>query len=181
MSKRAAVFLDRDGVLNAALVSAGVPEPPRRPEDLELLPGVEQACAQLADAGLVLIVVTNQPDIARGLVDRNVVDNLNKRLLDSVALRDVIVCPHDDGDACACRKPKPGMLLEGASKWGIDLSRSVMVGDRWRDIEAGRAAGTRTVFIDRGYDEPAPEHPDLTVNELHESVPWIIQTAGPQR
>jgi D-glycero-D-manno-heptose 1,7-bisphosphate phosphatase len=181
VSKRAAVFLDRDGVLNAALVTAGVPEPPRRPEDLELLPGVKEACAQLAEAGLVLIVVTNQPDIARGLVERNVVDNLNKRLLDSVALHDVIVCPHDDGDACACRKPKPGMLLEGASKWDIDLSRSVMVGDRWRDIEAGRAAGTRTVFVDRAYGEPAPEDPDLTVKELHESVPWIIQTAEQQR
>jgi D-glycero-D-manno-heptose 1,7-bisphosphate phosphatase len=178
---RPAVFLDRDGVLNAALVSAGLPGSPREEEELELLPGVEEACAQLADAGLVLIVVTNQPDISRGLVDPNVVENLNKRLLESLALHDVIVCPHDDGDACACRKPKPGMLLEGASKWDIDLSRSVMVGDRWRDIEAGKAAGTRTVFVDRNYDESAPEHPDLTVKELHESVPWIIEMAGQQR
>jgi D-glycero-D-manno-heptose 1,7-bisphosphate phosphatase len=178
---RTAVFLDRDGVLNAALVSAGLPGSPREEEELELLPGVEEACAQLADAGLVLIVVTNQPDISRGLVHPNVVENLNKRLLDSLALDGVIVCPHDDGDACACRKPKPGMLLEGASKWDIDLSRSVMVGDRWRDIEAGKAAGTRTVFVDRSYNEPAPEHPDLTVKELHESVPWIIRTAGQQR
>jgi len=178
---RPAVFLDRDGVLNAALVSAGLPGSPREAGELQLLPGVEEACAQLADAGLVLIVVTNQPDIARGLVDPTVVDSLNGQLRKSLALNDVIVCPHDDGDACACRKPKPGMLLEGASRWDIDLSRSVMVGDRWRDIEAGRAAGTRTVFVDRAYDEPAPEHPDLTVNELHESVPWIIQTAGQQR
>jgi D-glycero-D-manno-heptose 1,7-bisphosphate phosphatase len=178
---RPAVFLDRDGVLNAALVSAGLPGSPREEEELKLLPGVEEACAQLAGAGLVLIVVSNQPDIARGLVDPNVVDNLNKRLLDSLALDGVIVCPHDDGDACACRKPKPGMLLEGASKWDIDLSRSVMVGDRWRDIDAGKAAGTRTVFIDRNYGEPAPNHPDLTVKELHDSVPWIIQTVGQQR
>jgi D-glycero-D-manno-heptose 1,7-bisphosphate phosphatase len=178
---RPGVFLDRDGVLNAALVTAGLPGSPREREELELLPGVQDACAQLSDAGLVLIVVTNQPDIARGLVDPLVVEDLNKQLLRSLALHDVIVCPHDDGDACACRKPKPGMLLEGASRWDIDLSRSVMVGDRWRDIEAGRAAGTRTVFVDRGYDEPAPDHPDLIVNELHESVPWIIQTAGQRR
>jgi D-glycero-D-manno-heptose 1,7-bisphosphate phosphatase len=178
---RPGVFLDRDGVLNAALVSAGLPFPPRDEAELQLLPGVERACAQLADAGLVLIVVTNQPDIARGLVDPTAVDSLNKRLRESVALDDVIVCPHDDGDACECRKPKPGMLLEGASRWDIDLSRSVMVGDRWRDIEAGRAAGTRTVFVDRAYEEQAPENPDLTVNELHESVEWIIQTAGQQR
>jgi len=177
---RPGVFLDRDGVLNRALVTAGRPEPPREPEQFELLPGVSEACAQLTDAGLVLIVVTNQPDIARGLLDPAVVDRLNKQLLGSLALHDVIVCPHDDGDACDCRKPKPGMLLEGASRWDIDLSRSVMVGDRWRDIEAGRAAGTRTVFVDRGYDEPAPDHPDLTVKELHESVPWIIRTAGQQ-
>jgi D-glycero-D-manno-heptose 1,7-bisphosphate phosphatase len=178
---RAGVFLDRDGVLNEAVVTAGLPEPPREPSELELLPQVEEACAQLADAGLVLIVVTNQPDIARGLVDRATVDDLNKRLLGSLALHDVIVCPHDDGDACACRKPKPGMLLEGASRWDIDLGHSVMVGDRWRDIQAGRAAGTHTVFVDRGYDEPAPQHPDLTVKELYESVPWIIRTAGQQR
>lgn len=178
---RPGVFLDRDGVLNAALVKAGLPGSPREEEELQLLPGVEEACAQLTDAGLVLIVVTNQPDIARGLVDPTVVHNLNEQLRKSLALHDVIVCPHDDGDACECRKPKPGMLLEGASKWDIDLSRSVMVGDRWRDIEAGRAAGTRTVFVDRAYDEPAPEHPDLTVNELHESVQWIIQTAGQRR
>ena len=178
---RPGVFLDRDGVLNAALVTAGRPGSPREREELELLPGVQDACAQLADAGLVLIVVTNQPDIARGLVDPVVVDDLNRQLLGSLALHDVIVCPHDDGDACACRKPKPGMLLEGASRWDIDLSQSVMVGDRWRDIEAGRAAGTRTVFVDRGYDEPAPDNPNLTVKELHESVPWIIRTAGQHR
>lgn len=178
---RPGVFLDRDGVLNAALVTAGHPEPPRESEQFELLPGASEACAQLAAAGLVLIVVTNQPDIARGLVDSALVDRLNKQLLGSLALHDVIVCPHDDGDACDCRKPKPGMLLEGASRWDIDLSRSVMVGDRWRDIGAGRAAGTRTVFVDRGYDEPAPDHPDLTVKELYEGVPWIIQTAGQQR
>jgi D-glycero-D-manno-heptose 1,7-bisphosphate phosphatase len=172
------VFLDRDGVLNAPLMSDGLPGSPRDTSELELLPGVEEACAQLADAGLVLVVVTNQPDIARGKVDAAVVEELNKRLLGSLALHDVIVCPHDDGDGCDCRKPKPGMLLEGASRWDIDLSQSVMVGDRWRDIEAGRAAGTRTVFVERGYEEPAPDDPDLTVSELYESVPWIIRTAG---
>jgi D-glycero-D-manno-heptose 1,7-bisphosphate phosphatase len=177
---RPAVFLDRDGVLNAAPVTDGRPGAPRDAEGMELLPHVDQACRELKDAGLVLVVVTNQPDIARGTVDPDQVREINERLLKSLALDDVIVCPHDDRDRCACRKPKPGMLLDAASRLGLDLGRSVMVGDRWRDVEAGRAAGTRTVFVDRHYDEPAPEDPDLTVGELHESVSWIIRTAGQQ-
>jgi D-glycero-D-manno-heptose 1,7-bisphosphate phosphatase len=175
---RAAVFLDRDGVLNAPVLVDGRPFPPGEESALELLPGVARACAALAAEGLPLIVVTNQPDIARGRQDARVVDAINKRLQEELNLDEIVVCPHDDGDACACRKPKPGMLVDAAARWDVDLARSVMVGDRWRDIAAGRAAGTRTVFVDRHYAEPFPEGPDLTVNELQESVPWIIETTA---
>jgi D-glycero-D-manno-heptose 1,7-bisphosphate phosphatase len=173
---RAAAFLDRDGVLNAPVLVDGRPHPPASAEELELLPGVSAACRRLADEGLALIVVTNQPDIARGAADAAVVATINRRLQEELGLDDVVVCPHDDGEGCDCRKPKPGMLLAAAERWDVDLTRSVMVGDRWRDIAAGKAAGTRTVFVDRHYREQAPDHPDLTVTELQESVPWIIET-----
>lgn len=173
----AAVFLDRDGTLNASVVRDGRPYPPATPDEVTLLPGVAEACAELTAAGLPLVVVTNQPDIARGTTDRATVDAINARLADLVAVDEIVVCPHDDADGCACRKPKPGMLLHAAQRRGIDLARSVTVGDRWRDVEAGRSAGTRTVFIDQGYDERRPEHPDLTVGALKESIPWILKTA----
>jgi D-glycero-D-manno-heptose 1,7-bisphosphate phosphatase len=173
----AAVFLDRDGTLNASVVRDGRPYPPATPAEMTLLDGAAEACAELSAAGLPLIVVTNQPDIARGTTDRATVDAINARLADLVRIDEIVVCPHDDADRCACRKPKPGMLLEAAQRRGIDLARSVTVGDRWRDVEAGRSAGTHSVFIDQGYDERRPEHPDLTVAALKESVQWILKTA----
>jgi transaldolase len=172
---RRAVFLDRDGVLNRATVSRGVPHPPSG-ADLEVLPGVAEACTRLRDAGYLLIVVTNQPDVARGTSSHAAVDALNRSLLQRLPLDDVLVCPHDDGDACGCRKPREGLLLEAARTWGIDLRRSVMVGDRWRDVEAGRRAGCATVFVDHGYAERSPQSPDLVVRQLVEAVPWILDS-----
>jgi D-glycero-D-manno-heptose 1,7-bisphosphate phosphatase len=176
---RPAVFLDRDGVLNAAEVVDGMPRPPADLSAVRVLPGAERACRELAAAGLVLIGITNQPDIARGTQTAARVDAINAHLKARLGLDDLLVCPHDDADGCECRKPRPGMIIEAARRWDIDLARSVTVGDRWRDVEAGRAAGTSTVFIDRHYREPAPTEPDLVVNELEESTEWIIRTAGP--
>lgn len=176
----AAVFLDRDGVLNEPVVSGGQPYPPRRPDDLRVIAGARQACRQLSSAGLKLVCVTNQPDIARGKQDRDVVDAINAALVRELGLDAVLVCPHDDLDRCDCRKPLPGLLLRAAAQLDLDPARSCMVGDRWRDIEAGRAAGTMTVFVDRGYEEPRPNHPDLVVAELLEAVEWIISKLAPQ-
>jgi D-glycero-D-manno-heptose 1,7-bisphosphate phosphatase len=174
MMSAPAVFLDRDGVLNAPVVHDGLPYPPRSTAELELLPGVAEACAALTDAGFRLICVSNQPDIARGTLPSRVVAEINAQLQARLGLDDIVICPHDDADLCACRKPRPGMLLEAAARLDLDLMRSVTVGDRWRDVEAGRSAGTLTVFIDRGYAEPAPVGVDLTVGELEEAVGWII-------
>jgi D-glycero-D-manno-heptose 1,7-bisphosphate phosphatase len=171
---RRAVFLDRDGVLNRALVVEGTPRAPESIEDLEILPGVEEACRRLRRADFVLVVVTNQPDIARGAIDAGVVDSLNEHLVARLHLDDVMVCPHDDGDRCDCRKPLPGMLVQGALRHGVDLSRSYMVGDRWRDIEAGRRAGCVTVYIDRGYAERRAEDYDAAVADLSEAASWIL-------
>jgi D-glycero-D-manno-heptose 1,7-bisphosphate phosphatase len=121
MSGRTAVFLDRDGVLNRAVVLHGVPRPPSSLDELELLPGVREACYRLHEADLLLVVVTNQPDVARGAQTAAVVDALNERLTDELPLDDVLVCLHDDADGCACRKPKPGLLIDAARRWEIDL------------------------------------------------------------
>jgi D-glycero-D-manno-heptose 1,7-bisphosphate phosphatase len=178
---RRAVFLDRDGVLNRAKVVDGMPLPPATVEELVLLPGVEQACRQLHEAGLLLIVVTNQPDVARGTQTMAAVEALNRELSSRLPLDEIRVCPHDDADRCQCRKPAPGMLLDAAREHGIDLERSVMVGDRWRDVEAGHRAGCATVFLDSGYSERSPEAPDLTVGTLGEAVPWILERSAEGR
>jgi D-glycero-D-manno-heptose 1,7-bisphosphate phosphatase len=174
MTARAAVFLDRDGVLNEPVLVDGRPHPPETVDDLVVHAGTEGACRALKRAGALLIVVTNQPDIARGTCDRETVDAINDALRRRLHLDDVLVCPHDDADGCACRKPGIGLFEEASRRWRVDLTASVMVGDRWRDIEAGRAAGCATVWIDRHYDERPAVGADLTVRTLSEAVPWIV-------
>jgi len=169
-----AIFLDRDGILNAAVVRQGRPHPPGAAATLEILPGVEDACRRLRNAGFLLVCVTNQPDIARGTTTRSAVDAINAALGASLGIRNFVVCPHDDADRCDCRKPLPGMLLAAAAEHAIDLPGSVMVGDRWRDVAAGRAAGCRTVFVDHGYAEERPSRPDFICRGLAEAAEWII-------
>lgn len=142
-----AVFLDRDGVLNRSVYRDGVPTPPNTLDDFELLPGVREATDQLKDAGYLLVVVTNQPDIARGTQDVSVVDAMNAVVQRELGVDAILVCPHDDVDECECRKPKPGLLLEAIERFDIDSDRSFMVGDRWRDVAAGRAVGCRTIQV----------------------------------
>ena len=175
---RGAVFLDRDGVLNRAPVKNGAPQSPRRIEDVEILPGVPEALQQLRAAGFRLIVVTNQPDVARGTLAREFVDAIHARLQSALPLHEFRVCYHDDADECDCRKPKPGMLLEAAHDAGLDLAASFLVGDRWRDIEAGHRAGCRTALVDHGYAEPDSRPPDVRVKSLVEAAAWILRCSG---
>jgi D-glycero-D-manno-heptose 1,7-bisphosphate phosphatase len=170
---QATVFLDRDGVINRATIRDGRPHPPATLEEFSILPGVPEACEMLRRAGFVLLVVTNQPDIARGTQDQAIVDEIHNLLLRTLPIDAIYVCPHDDADGCACRKPNPGMLLEAARDRNLNLEGSFMVGDRWRDVEAGRRAGCRTVFIDRGYEELPPENPDAIVSDLRQAADWI--------
>ena len=172
---RQAVFLDRDGVINRAVVIGGKPFPPASLDAFEFLPGVESAALALRKAGFLIVVVTNQPDVARGLQAREVVESMHKKLYDVAICDDMKVCYHTDDDACACRKPKPGMLLEAAKEWQIDLQRSFMVGDRWRDVAAGKEAGCRTFFIDYQYREQSAERPDAVVASLEEATKLILQ------
>lgn len=174
---RRAVFLDRDGVLNRALVRDGKPYPPARLEELEVLPEVPGALARLRAAGLLLVVVTNQPDVARGEQRREVVLAMHARLAAELPLDAIEAC-FEDGDDAPRRKPNPGMLTDAAARLGIDLRRSFLVGDRWRDVEAGRRAGCTTLFVDRGYSEPLRSAPDLTVADLGEAADRILNLMG---
>ena len=171
---RRAVFLDRDGVVNASMVRDGKPYPPANLEELKVLPGVAEAIRSLRGAGFMVVVVTNQPDVATGIQLREVVETMHSSLRNELLIDDIRVCYHIDVDNCACRKPKPGMLLEAAHDLTIDLHRSFMVGDRWRDIEAGKAASCYTFFIDYGYMERKPRLPDMVVVSLEEASKIIL-------
>lgn len=169
-----AVFLDRDGVINQPVVRNGKPFPPASSEELQILPGVSNALKSLSAAGYALIVVTNQPDVARGISSLESVHDIHASLKATLALDEFFVCFHDDDDKCRCRKPQPGLLLQAAREFNIDLSSSYMVGDRWRDIEAGHQAGCTTFFVDYGYDEPRPNAPFYTVSSLLEASTIIL-------
>jgi D-glycero-D-manno-heptose 1,7-bisphosphate phosphatase len=169
-----AVFLDRDGVINRAEVRNGVPHPPQNLEDFELLAGAVGAVDRLREAGFAIVIVTNQPDVARGEQRRAVVESMNEVVREALEPDSIMVCYHDEVEDCGCRKPAPGMLLAAAEELSLDLVRSFMVGDRWRDIDAGRRAGCQTVFVDRGYGERQPEAPDAIVADLTEAGDWIF-------
>ena len=174
---RRAIFLDRDGVLNKAIVHDGKPYPPKDLSEVEILPHVVESVQQLHDAGYFIAVVTNQPDVARGLTEKRVVEEINSFLLSTLLIDEFMTCYHDDIDDCSCRKPRPGAIFAAANKFKIDLAKSYMIGDRWRDIEAGKSAGCKTVFIDYGYVEKKPVSVDLNVASLHEAVRIILDGA----
>ncbi len=171
---RRAVFLDRDGVINRAIVRGGRPHPPAFPGELSILPGVPAALAGLKSAGFWLVVVTNQPYVARGAHTQAVVEALHAILRAQLPLDDIRVCYHDDPVSCECRKPAPGLLLAAAQAADLDLGASFMVGDRWRDVAAGQRAGCQSIFIDYGYAEPQPHPPYLRAHSLHEAADLIL-------
>ena len=175
MTMQPAVFLDRDGVLNEAIVREGKPYPPRDLSELVVTVGACAALEELKREGFLLIVVTNQPDIARGKAKRADVDQINAQLSTTLPLDAIEVCEHDDQQNCNCRKPKPGMILHARETFGVDLARSFVVGDRWRDIEAGRRAGCRTILIGDGYGETFTYAPTIQLASLPAAASWITQ------
>lgn len=171
---RRAVFLDRDGVINRSEIVNGKPYPPANLAAMEILPGVPNALKKLSNAGFLLIVITNQPDVARGTTPRETVEEINNYLAAQLPIDEFRTCFHDNGDGCDCRKPLPGSLLSAARMHNIDLTKSYMVGDRWRDVEAGQQAGCKTIFIDYGYDEKQPTAIDFRVQSLEEAAGIIL-------
>lgn len=170
---RRAVFLDRDGVINRAIVRAGELSSPASVAEFHVLPGVPDALQQLRRAGYLLVVVTNQPEVARGRTSRDAVDAIHERLQATLPVDEVRACYHDDADGCACRKPSPGMLYAAAVARGIRLRDSYMVGDRWRDIAAGRQAGCTTILLP-GPREATAVEPHATAGDLCQAAAWIL-------
>jgi transaldolase len=173
--QRRAVFLDRDGVINRALEREAKPYPPRELGEFEILPEVPGALARLKAAGFLLVVATNQPDVGRGTLQQAVVEEIHAHMLARLPIDRVEVCYHagKGGPECDCRKPKPGMLRRAAAELNIDLTQSWMVGDRWRDVDCGAAAGCRTIFINRGYAEELRQRPDFSARNLAEAADII--------
>ncbi|MBM3852345.1 MAG: HAD-IIIA family hydrolase [Verrucomicrobia bacterium] len=187
-SFRPAVFLDRDGTLNRQIIREGRPFPPATLDQFALFPDVPEACARLAAAGYALVVATNQPDVGRGTQSRAMVEAMHARLrqwVPQIAHIEVCYSPGltstgslPGGSAHVSdrrRKPEPGMLLDAALALDLDLTRSWMIGDRWRDIDCGRRAGVRTIFIDYGYAEELRETPDFTVHSFAEAAAVILR------
>ena len=177
-ASRRAVFFDRDGVLNEAIVRDGKPYSPAGLEEVVIPGDAHEALRRLQDAGFVLIGATNQPEVARGTQRREIVEAINAALLDRLPLERIFVCYHDDRDGCSCRKPRPGLLLQAAEEYGIDLARSFMIGDRWRDVEAGRRAGCRTVLLVGRHSEEVPTAPEYTAQSLSDAASWVLSQAA---
>jgi D-glycero-D-manno-heptose 1,7-bisphosphate phosphatase len=174
---RPAVFLDRDGVIVVPEFRDRRSFAPKRLEDFRFYPEAVASLQRLKEAGFLLAVVTNQPDVGNGLIARSEVDAMHEIMASELPVDAIKACFHRQADGCKCRKPKPGMILEAAVELGVNLNNSFMVGDRSSDIEAGRAAGCATVFIDLGYDEPAPDAPDYVVHSIMEAADVILETA----
>ena len=173
---RRAVFLDRDGVINRALEREGSPYPPTSLAEFEILPDVSVACTKLKAAGFLLVVATNQPDVGRGTLKEEIVEGIHSHMMAQLPIDLVEVCYHPGKGLsdCDCRKPRPGMLQRAARELGIDLAQSWMVGDRWRDIDCGHAAGCKTIFIDRHYVEALKQKPDFSARNLGEAADIIL-------
>jgi D-glycero-D-manno-heptose 1,7-bisphosphate phosphatase len=168
---RSAVFLDRDGVLNRA--SSGTIR--IRPQSVRWKSCL--AChgfSSAAAGGFLTLVVTNQPDVATGRTTQAIVDQIHDILRRTLALDAIYTCTCVEGPGCDCYKPRPGMLIRAASEWGVDCLKSFMIGDRWRDVGAGKAAGCRTIFIDYNYAERRPDAPDFLARDLAEAVDIVL-------
>ena len=176
-----AVFLDRDGVLNRAVVRNGHPYPPSRVEDFKLHDGVAAGCARLKAANFLLVVITNQSDVGRGKQTREAVEAMHLKMQSAIPSLDRIeICYHAGeryGEPCDCRKPRPGLIVRAAAELKIDLGASYVIGDRWRDVDCARAAGCRVIFIQRGYEESLREVPDFTVENFNDAVNALLRDA----
>jgi len=170
-----AVFLDRDGTLVRLRLHDGLLGPPASLAEFELLPGVGEAIDRLRCAGLRLVVVTNQPDVARGRTARQTVESINQLLIERLNVDAVLCCYHDDADRCSCRKPAPGMCFQAAEMFGLDLKRSFFVGDTWRDIGAGHGAGCTTLLLSVQSDRPRHVRADFVVSDLREAASIIVR------
>lgn len=172
-----AIFLDRDGVINEIVFHEGKkPSSPWKFEEFKLVAGIEKPLWELSSMGYYLFIISNQPDISRGYIEAGVTEKINEMLYELFPIQDIMVCPHDDHHNCSCRKPKPGMLIELSKKWDIDLARSFLIGDNWKDIDAGKAAGCTTILLNKPYNQSVET--DYRVETLEDAVVLIKKAGG---
>lgn len=171
-----AVFLDRDGVLNQTKLNLGKPVAPLLFDEFFLVDDASSAVSKLSEAGFQIVIVTNQPEISRGRLSWQVLEKMHGKIRADLNINHIYVCPHDDNDFCNCRKPKPGLLIQASQDLGIDLSTSYLVGDRWRDVEAGQRAGCKCIHIDKNYLEDKPKGHFFSVTSLLEAANSIISS-----
>ena len=174
MKNKKAIFLDREGVINKLIMKNGKGRAPYTLEDFELFPGVVEACQKLKDSDYLTIIVTNQPDVARGWVLQESVELINNKVRKLLPIDDIRICFHTNEDNCLCRKPMPGMILDAASVWGINLQESFMIGDRFGDVAAGVSAGCKTILVGEGDTQGTFPTPHYKVDSLLEAVSIIL-------
>lgn len=167
-----AIFLDRDGVINKPIIKNGKSYPPNNLEEFEILPCVDKALKMLKNEGFLLIVITNQPDVGDGIQKKEIVDSFHALLLKNLPVDDIEVCFERTSP---CYKPSPKMILNSAKKYSIDCKKSYMIGDRWSDIEAGKSAECKTIFINNKYKEPLKSIPDWTFFSLYDAAKQILK------
>ena len=168
-----AVFLDRDGVINEVQFSGNLPIPPRTLDEVKIIDGVFEAIRLLKANNFLPIVITNQPDVARKKVSIETVTAINLHISELLGIKHIYTCMHDDSDLCNCRKPSSGLIEQSAAELEIDISKSFLVGDRWKDIAAGQEVGVPSFFIDYSYPEKQPKEPYIKVRSLLEAVERI--------
>jgi D-glycero-D-manno-heptose 1,7-bisphosphate phosphatase len=171
MSQRT-IFLDRDGVINKIVFRDGKPGSPRHLDEFDLETGVDALLSRLRAAGYKLFVVTNQPDVARGVLGAKTLQIMTDRILEKLLVDGVRICPHDDRDTCDCRKPRPGMLVKLAQEYDLDLRESYLIGDSRKDTLAAERAGCRSIILDRSYNQGVAA--DRRVADLAEAVDVIL-------
>ena len=172
---RKAVFLDRDGVINKIFIKDNLPSSPPTFELLEILPGVEESILRLKKLNFACLVVTNQPDVGRNLISKNTLEKMHNKLKKKIHIDEIYVCTHIKDQNCFCRKPNPGMILDAAKKYQIDLKKSFLIGDRASDIEAGQEANCRSIFLDKKNYEKPPNKQEATFNNLTEATDYILE------
>ena len=172
---RKAIFLDRDGVLNKSLIENGKPKAPKKKLDLELLPKVPEALAMLRSHNFELVVITNQPDLANGSISEKDLTEIHDVIKLHTKLENFYVCPHSDADNCECRKPKTGLILSAIADLNLSINGSFLVGDRWRDIQAGQSVGLTCFYIDYSYAEEKPRPPFIEVASLMDATKIILK------
>ena len=169
--KERAVFLDRDGVINKAILRDGKPYSPRKFDEFVINDGIKEVVQHLKERGFKVFIVSNQPDLARGEITQDVLDTMTQKVKSEIPIDDIYICPHDDHHKCSCRKPRPGMLIEAAKVWNIDLVTSFLIGDTWKDMEAGKSAGCKTILLDAPYNQDVQS--DFRVKSVSEFIDII--------